>query len=151
MLSLNCEDVHNVSSYYKALLNRFNSDKCGTFSGNNYCYLTTTIIIVFSSPGKINVSIKLINSIDSSARICCWLRIYTVMQVVSLWFCKDKYGMWEKQKGMRYIFFSYWILFSLLVRFSPLNYHTRWLLCKLWKCFSVRIVYDPHENLSFEF
>ena len=53
MLSLNCEYVHNVSSYYKALLNRFNSDKSGTFSSNN-CYLTTTIIIVFSSPGKIN-------------------------------------------------------------------------------------------------
>ena len=67
MLSLNCEYVHNVSSYYKAFLNRFNSDKSGTFSGN--CYLTTTIIIVFSSPGKINVSIKLINSIDSSACI----------------------------------------------------------------------------------
>ena len=59
MLSLNCEYVHNVSSYYKALLNRFNSDKS----------VTTTIIIVFSSSGKINVSIKLFNSIDSSARI----------------------------------------------------------------------------------
>ena len=66
MLSLNCEYVHNVSSYYKALLNRFNSDKSGTFSSN--CYLTTTIIIVFSSP-NVNVSIKLINTIDSSARI----------------------------------------------------------------------------------
>ena len=70
MLSLNCEYVHYVSSYYKDLLNRFNSDKSGTFSGN--CYLTTTIIIVFSSPGKINVSIKLIHSIDSSVRIVVW-------------------------------------------------------------------------------
>ena len=67
MLSLNCEYVHNASSYYKAFLNRFNSDKSGTFSSN--CYLTTTIIIVFSSPGKINVSIKLINSVNSSAHI----------------------------------------------------------------------------------
>ena len=67
MLSLNCEYVQNVSSYYKALLNRFYSDKSGTFSSN--CYLTTTIIIVFSPPGKIKVSIKSINSIDSSARI----------------------------------------------------------------------------------
>ena len=46
MLSLNCEYVHNVRSYYKALLNRFNSDKSGTFSSN--CYLTTTIIILNS-------------------------------------------------------------------------------------------------------
>ena len=38
MLSLNCEYVHNVSSYYKALLNRFNSDKSGTFSSNCYQY-----------------------------------------------------------------------------------------------------------------
>ena len=30
--------VHNVSSYYKALLNRFSSNKSGTFSSNFYQY-----------------------------------------------------------------------------------------------------------------